>query len=296
MSKKNAAPDEQELANNTKDILGHCGVIIPISDTSGYISGHWQQVLNIVKKAASKAQFTCEIVSDNSFSNVMHANIIANIFNNDIVICDVSSFNSNVMLELGLRIASKKPIIIIYDEDGKYPFDMNQLFYERYDKGLRYYDTEDFIERLSKRITNTYHSTKPDSPIPYKPYLDYFSDIRIEASDITRETVGLKEAVELLTKEVASIRVSQDQNSRDQNTRSYIEQDVKQKILTSEILKNKVEYALTALRIKSVDEFKAHNATVISIVKENLKIEKYNFITDRLDAYIRHAAYEILEQ
>ncbi|UOQ53090.1 hypothetical protein [Hymenobacter cellulosivorans] len=213
-SKKANTSSENQEAEPKTEKLGHCGVIIPISDTAGYVSGHWQQVLNLVKKAANESNFTCEIVSDNSFSNVMHANIITNIFSNDIVICDVSSFNSNVMLELGLRLASKKPLIIIYDGEGNYPFDMNQLFYEKYDKGLRYYDTEDFINRLSKRITNTYLSTLPESPTKYKPYLDYFSDIQIEPADINRQTVGLTEAIELLTKQVNnSIALTQNNSS-----------------------------------------------------------------------------------
>ncbi|WP_353118770.1 hypothetical protein [Myroides odoratus] len=46
-----------------------------------------------------------------------------NIYNDEIVVCDVSSKNPNVMFELGLRLAFDKPTIIIKDEKTGYSFD-----------------------------------------------------------------------------------------------------------------------------------------------------------------------------
>jgi hypothetical protein len=68
------------------------------------------------------------------------------------VVCDVSSRNPNVMLELGLRLASKLPIVVIFDGEGNYTFDIGTIRYLGYRRDMRYYDTQKFNKDLAARI------------------------------------------------------------------------------------------------------------------------------------------------
>jgi hypothetical protein len=54
---------------------------------------------------------------------VTQKRIVQNIYDNEMVICDVSAKNPNVMFELGMRLAFDKPAIIIKDDKTNYSFD-----------------------------------------------------------------------------------------------------------------------------------------------------------------------------
>lgn len=138
------------MATNTPTVISNsfCGIIMPISDSEGYESGHWGQVRSIISEAVRDADYEPRIVSDGNNSSIIHARIITNIYQDDIVVCDVSSLNSNVMLEFGLRLASKKPIVVIKDNITKYSFDASPIEYVPYPANLDYYGVNNFKEKL----------------------------------------------------------------------------------------------------------------------------------------------------
>ncbi|SMC00100.1 conserved hypothetical protein [Hymenobacter roseosalivarius DSM 11622] len=142
--------ENEVLATNTPTVISNsfCGIIMPISDSEGYESGHWGQVRSIISEAVRDADYEPRIVSDGNNSSIIHARIITNIYQDDIVVCDVSSLNSNVMLEFGLRLASKKPIVVIKDNITKYSFDASPIEYVPYPANLDYYGVNNFKEKL----------------------------------------------------------------------------------------------------------------------------------------------------
>jgi hypothetical protein len=77
-----------------------CGIVMPISECDGCGPSHWQDVLSIVISSATEAGFSARLVSDTMESNLIHTEVLANIFNDDIVIVDVSGRNPNVFLNL----------------------------------------------------------------------------------------------------------------------------------------------------------------------------------------------------
>jgi hypothetical protein len=172
----------------------HCGVIMPISPSDGYTAEHWVEILRLVKESASDAGFTCEMVSgETSENDVIHANIVTSIYQNEIAVCDVSSRNPNVMLELGLRLASKKPVVIIFDGEGNYPFDINTIRFIRYRRDMRYYDTQKFKQELARKLIEV---NKSFTDGKYQSFLSHFKVIDVELDDISSETQSLKEFLE----------------------------------------------------------------------------------------------------
>ncbi len=103
-----------------------CGLIMPISAIDGCTMEHWAEVKDIIIEATRCIEnyvVTTTLVSDSDDVGVIQKRIIQNIYNSDIVICDVSGKNPNVMFELGMRLAFDKPTIIIKDDCTDYSFD-----------------------------------------------------------------------------------------------------------------------------------------------------------------------------
>lgn len=136
--------------NNT---IKKCGIVMPIGPMdNGYSSEHWARVLSILKKAAVNANMQPIPVWENYEIDVIQDTILKNLYESDVVICDLSGLNSNVMLETGLRLSTKKPTIIIHDKENKIPFDLQSINHLFYQKDLEFNSIEIFISDLSRKI------------------------------------------------------------------------------------------------------------------------------------------------
>ena len=69
------------------------------------------------------AGYEAELVSDAEDIGIIQTRIVQNLYDKDIIVCDVSCKNANVMFELGMRLAFDKPTIIVMDNMTKYSFD-----------------------------------------------------------------------------------------------------------------------------------------------------------------------------
>ncbi|RAJ94239.1 hypothetical protein LX87_04124 [Larkinella arboricola] len=153
-----------------------CGIIMPISYTEGYQASHWSDVLTIVSEAINEANFEPNLVSNDEAIGLIHERIVNNIYSNEMVVCDVSSKNPNVMFELGLRLAFDKPVIIIKDERTTYSFDTSPIEHLSYPSSLRFGDIMTFKIELTKKIRATYtKSLKKD----FSPFLKSFGKMII---------------------------------------------------------------------------------------------------------------------
>jgi hypothetical protein len=90
-----------------------CGIVMPVSTCDGCTAEHWLEVQEILSEAIKAADFAPQLVSDADDVGIIQKRIIHNLYENPIVVCDVSGKNPNVMFELGLRLAFDKPTIII---------------------------------------------------------------------------------------------------------------------------------------------------------------------------------------
>ena len=132
-----------------------CGIVMPISDCDGLKESHWHDVLQIITLAAEEEGLETRLVSETFDSNLIHKEILQNIYQDDIIICDVSGRNPNVFFELGIRMATQKPTVIVKDDKTAYPFDMAPNRYVEYPRDLRHPAMEKFKAELKKSISNT---------------------------------------------------------------------------------------------------------------------------------------------
>ena len=154
---------------------------------------------------AIDAGFNARLVSDNEGSHIIQKTIVQNIYDDDIVICDVSSKNPNVMFELGMRFAFDKATIIIKDLETTYSFDTSPVEHLNYRKDLRYFDIEDFKSKLKLKLQATYQQSKLSNQ---SMYLDSFG--KFEIKTLTTNTITDQEYIiksfEELKSEVKSLQ------------------------------------------------------------------------------------------
>ncbi|MGG3888625.1 hypothetical protein [Metabacillus fastidiosus] len=181
-----------------------CGIIMPIAAMGDYTETHWQDVKNIIIEATqqiSGMNFKTEIVSNSDGEiNIIHKNIISNIYNSDIVVCDISGRNPNVLFELGMRLTFDKPTIIIKDDETPYIFDTSSIETLTYPKDLRFNKIIDFKETLATRIRLTYEKARDDSN--YSPFLGHFGEFKVPSLNLTTVT----EPQQIILDEISSLR------------------------------------------------------------------------------------------
>jgi len=154
-----------------------CGIIMPISSIDGCSNEHWNEVKNILSEAIESAGYSASLVSDADDSGIIQKRIVQNIYDNEIVVCDVSGKNPNVMFELGMRLAFDKPTIIVIDDKTNYSFDTAPIEHLSYPRDLRYYSILKFKEKLRDKITATIKKSKEDPH--YTTFLKHFGEFEI---------------------------------------------------------------------------------------------------------------------
>lgn len=195
MSGKKVSPPEESNNNNAESNpvnKNKCGVIMPIADTEGYPTGHWLDVREIIYEAISNAGFEPNLVSFDIGVSTIHKTIVQNLYFNDIVVCDISSRNANVMFELGMRLAFDKPTVIIKDDNTPYSFDIAGIEHLNYPHDLRYKNIEKFKENLTSKIKNTISAFNKD-PENFSIFLKHFGDFKVPKID--QKEVGVQEII-----------------------------------------------------------------------------------------------------
>ncbi len=137
------------MESNKNVELPVCGIVRPISCEEPYAQNHWDDVQSIIEKCMA-SKYEVKLVSKGSF--VIHNEIVRNLYHNQMVICDISSHNPNVMFELGMRLAFNKPFVIICDDNTDFPFDTGNIFTIKYPKDLNYKDIVNFQSELVDKV------------------------------------------------------------------------------------------------------------------------------------------------
>jgi len=137
-----------------------CFVIMPIADIHGYEAGHFSRVYEyLLKPAIIQAGFLPIRADDAVKTDYIVVSIIQQIVESEMVICDFSARNPNVMYELGLRHAFNKPVALLKDRRTEKVFDIQGLRYSEYDESLRIDSVQKDISRISAAIIETAKSS-----------------------------------------------------------------------------------------------------------------------------------------
>lgn len=202
--------DQHQVAANT-DSRSVCGIVMPISAIDGCDERHWGEVLAIISDSVEASGFKPNIVSNADDVGIIQKRIIQNLYENPIVICDVSGKNPNVMFELGIRLAFDKPTIVIKDDQISYSFDTSPIEHIEYPRDLRFSKIVDFKDGLTKKINATYQASQKPG---YTTFLKNFGEFKVAKID-EREV----SQAEFLNEEISDIKMMINRLMRDQSQR-----------------------------------------------------------------------------
>jgi hypothetical protein len=88
-------------------------------------------------------------------TNLIHLDILINLLEAPIAICDLSSRNPNVLFELGVRQAFDKPVVLMQESGTPKIFDIAPLRYIEYSKEMKYHDVLHIQKELKEAIEAT---------------------------------------------------------------------------------------------------------------------------------------------
>lgn len=163
-----------------------CGLVMPIASLDGCPSEHWVEVKNIITdsvESISAPKFKVKLVSDADSIGIIQKRIVQNVYESDILVCDVSGKNPNVMFELGMRLAFDKSVVIVKDDKTDYSFDTGIIEHLSYPRDLRFQNIVDFKKLLAEKVLGTLKTSRKNPED--SPYLKNFGRFKVANLDET---------------------------------------------------------------------------------------------------------------
>lgn len=189
--------DVKEI-NIPKSEKEKCGIIMPISTLDGCNEQHWLDVKNILTESIESSGFDANLVSNADDVGIIQKTIIQNIYDNPIIVCDVSGKNPNVMFELGMRLAFDKATIIVKDDKTSYSFDTSPIEHLTYPRDLRFNKIVEFKKELSEKIKATIKKSKEDKDFStFLKHFGKFTVAKLETTEISKEEFIIEELRDL---------------------------------------------------------------------------------------------------
>ncbi len=192
------------------------------SDLDKYDENHWNDVYQgLIRKAVQKAGLQCERVDEDVTNALIIDKIWTKIEEADVIICDLSTSNPNVHLELGWALRADKRFVLIKDDITKINFNLNQFHTYEYSNGLQPMKLEEDINDLTKIIKKTLGDSERQYSIVNKLSINLQA---IKASDEGNIQVKL---LQELINEVRDTRDNQMQGFQIYNSHSVYLENIK---------------------------------------------------------------------
>lgn len=185
------------------------GLVMPIAPIDGCSAEHWIDVKRIIKESLFNLSGYIsdpKIVSEGNSVGLIHKRIVEGLYTSDIIVCDVSCKNPNVMFELGMRLAFDRPTVIIKDDQTDYSFDTGVIEHLQYPRDLRYKEIVDFKDRLAEKVKATYENSLEDPD--HSPFLKSFGTFKVASlkeSEVSADQFIIN-ALKELQADVAAIK------------------------------------------------------------------------------------------
>lgn len=201
-------------AQGDSDFLS-CGLVMPISSIDGCSAEHWLEVKDIVTDAVQgirELKFSVKLVSDADAVGVIQKRIVQNVYTSDVVVCDVSGKNPNVMFELGMRLAFDKPTVIIKDDKTDYSFDTGIIEHVGYPRDLRFARMMTFKSVLADKVLATHKAAKADPD--HSTFLKNFGKFHV--ANLKEDVIPAERALFEMMSEIQGEMVRLRRSLRDQ--------------------------------------------------------------------------------
>nr|VFJ94276.1 MAG: TPR repeat-containing protein [Candidatus Kentron sp. H]VFJ94781.1 MAG: TPR repeat-containing protein [Candidatus Kentron sp. H]VFK01275.1 MAG: TPR repeat-containing protein [Candidatus Kentron sp. H] len=140
----------------TKPTHDMCFVLMPFHPD---FDNQWKLVIDPAIREAGLAPWRGD--DEHLGTNIIMRDITKSISEARLIIADLTGRNPNVMYELGLAHAAKKPVIMVIQEGEDAPFDVNYVRYLKYDVEKLFKLKPDLVERIGSTL-NMDAKDRPD--------------------------------------------------------------------------------------------------------------------------------------
>jgi len=124
---------------------------------------------HIIKPVVELIGLECKRADEIVHSGIIDVPMYEHLLKADVVIADLSTYNSNAIYELGVRHALKPhTTVVIAERDFKYPFDLNHTVirnYKHLGEDIGCSEASRFKEELKGAIAEILEAPKIDSPV-----------------------------------------------------------------------------------------------------------------------------------
>ena len=167
-----------------------CFVIMPISDPEDYEPGHFKCVYeDILIPAIKEAGYTPKRADDDKSSSMIQVNIIQDIIESPMAVCDLSSRNPNVLFELGIRQAFDLPVVLVQEEGTPRIFDIKK---EGIDDNALLYTMSNQIQSIMNKLYDLENISIKEGEIK----MTQQEAISIKKNHIQKMVINAKDRVE----------------------------------------------------------------------------------------------------
>lgn len=149
----------------------NCFIAMPVATTAAQAEfygdkEHWMHVMEtLFVPAVEQAGFgVWRPVARGS--HLIHAEIVRQLEQADMVLCDISGSNPNVFFELGVRTSVNKPIALVRcDSSTPIPFDVSGINTHTYDPSLKAWNNESETQALVRHLADAEVSCAGENPL-----------------------------------------------------------------------------------------------------------------------------------
>ena len=126
---------------------------------------HWNHVMGHLFVPAIEAAGFTPVRPVSKGSSMIHADIVKNLEESAMVLCDFSGLNPNVFFELGVRVSLDKPMALVRDEVTRIPFDLGGVNAHEYRSGMRQWDAKPQVEALAEHLREAVRTCAGKNPL-----------------------------------------------------------------------------------------------------------------------------------